>query len=289
MKPAPFAYLAPAIVSEAVAALAHRDSRPLAGGQSLVPMLALRLARPELLVDLNRIAGLAGIREAQGEIRIGAMTRQAALLASPLIASGLPLIQQALAEVGHPPTRARGTIGGSLCHADPAAELPAAMLAEEASLVIHGPGGERIVTAAAFFRGMFETAVGEGELLTEIRIPLTAGKVGTGFAEIARRKGDFAIALAAAKIGLDDVGRCSLARVVLGAVAATPRRCPEIEALLVGRTLDAAVLGTAVRALPDEAIEMDSHSASRSYRLSVAPVMLHRALETALAQAKGMA
>jgi aerobic carbon-monoxide dehydrogenase medium subunit len=285
MKPAPFAYLAPHSLDEAVAALARHDAQPLAGGQSLVPMLALRLARPGLVVDLNRIPGLAGIREEGAEIRIGAMTRQAAVLASPLIARRLPLIAQALAEVGHPPTRARGTVGGSLSHADPAAELPAVMLAEEARMVIRGPLGERILSATAFFCGILETAMGQGELLTEIRIPAPQGMVGTGFAEVAQRKGDFAIALAAAKIGLDDDGRCNLARVVVGAVAPTPLRCTAIETRLLGRPLDGAGLASAIAAFPESEIATDDQAASRSYRVAVAPVVIRRALETALAKA----
>jgi carbon-monoxide dehydrogenase medium subunit len=282
VKPAAFAYLAPRTVEEALAALARggAEGRALAGGQSLMPMLALRLARPELLVDLNRIPGLTGIREEGSEIRIGAMTRQAEVLASPLIARRLPLLVQALAEVGHPPTRARGTIGGSLSHADPAAELPAVMLAEDASLVIRSTGGERAVAAADFFRGLFETAIGEGELLTEIRIP-AAAQAGAGFTEVARRKGDFAIVLGAAKIALDGEGRCSFVRAVLGAVAPVPLRCVEVETHLIGRRPDAEVIAAAVALLPNAAIELDSQSASLAYRRAVAPVVLRRALEAA--------
>jgi len=282
MKPAPFAYVAPQTLDQAIAELAHHGgpARPIAGGQSLVPMLALRLARPELLVDLNWIPGLAGIREHGPEIRIGAMTRQAELLASPIVARRVPLLAKALAEVGHPPTRARGTIGGSLSHADPAAEMPAIMLAEEASLVIRGLGGERVVSAGKFFRGMFETAIAEGELLTEIRIP-AAVEAGVGFVEIARRKGDFAIILAAAKIALHPDGRCASARVVLGAVAPSPVRCHDVEGQLIGRRLDSGSIARAVAALPAQVVELDSQSASRAYRQAVAPVVLRRALEAA--------
>jgi len=290
MKPSPFAYLAPTTVEEALAALAGSgaEGRALAGGQSLMPMLALRLARPELLVDLNRIPGLAGIREEGSEIRIGAMTRQAEILASPLIARRLPLLAQALAEVGHPPTRARGTIGGSLSHADPAAELPAVMLAEDAGMVIRSGDDERLVPAADFFLGMFETAIAEGELLTEIRIPAGAN-AGAGFTEIARRKGDFAIVLGAAKIGFDAAGRCSFARIVLGAVAPVPLRCAEVEARLMGGRADAAAIAEAVAALPRSAFELDSQTASLAYRLAVAPVVLRRAIETAVRRARGAA
>jgi carbon-monoxide dehydrogenase medium subunit len=287
MKPAPFDYVAPRTLDEALAVLAQPDveARPLAGGQSLVPMLALRLTRPALVVDLNRIADLAGIREQGGEIRIGAMTRQAALLASPLIARRVPLLARALAEVGHPPTRARGTIGGSLAHADPAAELPAVMLAEEASFVVRGPTGERLVPVDDFFRGVFETAIDAAELLTEIRIP-SAPVAGAGFFEIARSQGDFAIVLAAAKLGLDQRGRCSMARVVLGAVAPVPVRCREVEAELLDRMPDDNAIARAARALPRQSVELDSIGASRSYRLAVAPVVLRRALTAAAVAAR---
>jgi carbon-monoxide dehydrogenase medium subunit len=289
MRPAPFDYIAPPTVARALAALADHgaETRALAGGQSLVPILALRLARPELLVDLNRIPELVGIRENGREIRIGAMTRQAALLASPTIARRVPLLAKALAQVGHPATRARGTIGGSLAHADPAAELPAVMLAEEASLVIRGSAGERVVAAADFFRGMFETAIANGELLTEIRIP-AAVEAGIGFVEIARRKGDFAVLMGAAKLVLDPEGRCILARVVLGAVAAVPMRCLEVEAHLLGRTPDEEVIAKAVAGLPRDSIELDSGTASRGYRLAVAPVVLRRAVAAATLSARDL-
>jgi carbon-monoxide dehydrogenase medium subunit len=287
MRPAPFDYVAPQTIAGALAALTDHaaEARALAGGQSLVPMLALRLARPELLVDLNRIPELVGICENGREIRIGAMTRQAALLASPTIARRVPLLAKALAEVGHPATRARGTIGGSLAHADPAAELPAVMLAEEASFVIRGSAGERVVPAADFFRGMFETAVASGELLTEIRIPAAVAG-GTGFVEIARRKGDFAILMGAAKLALDPQGRCVLARVVLGAVAAVPVRCLEVEAHLLGRTPDEGAIAEAVARLPRDAIGPDGGTASRGYRLAVAPVVLRRAVAAAALSAR---
>jgi aerobic carbon-monoxide dehydrogenase medium subunit len=282
MKPVPFAYVAPKTLAEAIAALADHGgtARPLAGGQSLVPMLALRIARPTLLVDLNRIQGLAGISEHGGEIRIGAMTRQAELFASPLIARRVPLLVRALAQVGHPPTRARGTIGGSLSHADPAAELPAVMLAEDASFVLQGAARERVVPASDFFHGMFETAIADSELLTEIRIP-AASKAGTGFLEISRRKGDFAIVLAAAKIELDQGGHCVNVRIVLGAVAPSPQRCRDVEDRLIGQRPDHDVLAKAVEALPTAIIELGSEGASRAYRQAVAPVVLHRALTSA--------
>ena len=290
MKPVPFDYIAPATVEHALDALAQLglEARPLAGGQSLVPMLALRLARPKLLVDLNRIPGLSGIREEGGEIRIGAMTRQAELLASPLVARRLPLLSKALAEVGHAPTRNRGTIGGSLAHADPAAELPSVMLAEDARFVIRSRRGERIVAASDFFRGVFETAIGAGELLTEIRI-VAETRAGTGFCEVARRQGDFAVVLAATKLALDGLGRCSWARVVLGAVGPAPVRCRDIEAELQGLPPDEDAIAKSIRALPLKVIELEGPTASRHYRETVAPVVLKRALIAASASARELA
>ncbi len=286
MKPAPFDYVRPQTLESALAELARHgpDARPLAGGQSLVPMLALRLARPALLVDLNRIPALAGVEECHDEFRIGAMTRQAHVLAAPAIRRRLPLIAAALRFVGHPPTRARGTIGGSLAHADPAAELPAVMVALEARMVLSGPGGRREVGADSFFRGMFATDAGTGELLTAIRVPANQPG-GAGFAEIARRYGDFALVAAAARIVCDAAGRCIVARLVLGAVASIPVRCAAAESALLGRRPDARAIAEAAGLLPLEAVEFDTHGAGRAWRQQVAMVLARRALAQAAAGA----
>ena len=187
MKPAPFDYHAPETIQGALELLDRHgsDARVIAGGQSLVPMLALRLARPEVLVDLNRIPELAGIRDCGGTIRIGAMTRQAHALASPLLRDRLPLLGYGLYNVGHPPTRARGTIGGSLSHADPAAETPAVMLAYDARMVLAGKSGTRTVDVADFTLGTFETCIEEGEILTEIVVDVPPAE-GTAFVELSR-------------------------------------------------------------------------------------------------------
>ncbi|MEX0923373.1 MAG: xanthine dehydrogenase family protein subunit M [Rhodovibrionaceae bacterium] len=283
MKPAPFDYAAPDSLEEALTLLADygEDARPLAGGQSLVPMLALRLARPSALIDLNRIAALSGIAVEGAALRIGAMTRQAALLASGEVARHAPLLRQALQLVGHPPTRARGTIGGSLSHADPAAELPAALLTLDAEIVIQGPAGERRVPAAEFCFGPFETAVQPGEILTEVRIPLH-GPSGSAFLEISPREGDFAVVSAAVRLNLDENGLCREAAVVLGAVAPTPLRCANSEAVLHGRGLDSKTIAEAVAALPVDAVEFDSPFAGRDYRRRMAGVLVRRAIEAAL-------
>jgi carbon-monoxide dehydrogenase medium subunit len=214
VKPAPFAYCRASTVEEAVAMLAElgEDARVLAGGQSLVPMLNLRLARPSALVDVGRVAELAGI-SANGALRVGATTRQADALRSELAAERAPLLTAALRHVGHPATRSRGTVGGSIAHADPAAELPAVLLALDGEVVIVSAGGERVVAADSFFAGPFETALAEGELLTAVRLADMPGGARFGFSEIARRRGDFALAGSAVVVAP------GFARVALFAVA----------------------------------------------------------------------
>lgn len=290
MKPVAFDYAAPSTVADALALLAEHgdDARPLAGGQSLMPMLALRVARPAVVVDLNRIASLAHVGREGGDIVIGAMTRQAALLRSPLVRETLPLLAEALAEIGHPPTRARGTIGGSLSHADPAAEMPTVMVALDAQLMVSGAAGDRVVPAAEFFQGPLQTALAAGELLRAIRIPLPRAG-GSAFVELARRRGDFAIIEAAVHVSLAADGTCASARVVLGAVSATPLRCAAVEAALAGHRLSVSRIAEAARAVPAEAFDMHSHHASLDYRIRVAPVVVRRALETAARRAGGAA
>lgn len=282
MKPAPFDYVAPTALHDAITLLGRHgdEARPLAGGQSLVPMMAARLARPTVIVDLNRIVGLSGIVVDREVVRIGAMTRQAEALAAADLSAALPVLAQALAEVGHPATRARGTIGGSLAHADPAAELPVAMVALDAVLTISGPNGERRVPADRFFAGAFETALKSGELLTRIDVP-AAGTEGHAFLEIARRKGDFAVISVAVRLRLADDGRCAAARIVLGGVAGAPVRCAESEERLLGERPSAGMLAAAAERIPVDAIELQSHHASRGYRQEVAPVLVRRALTLA--------
>ena len=280
MKPAPFAYHAPASVDKALTLLrAHPQSRPLAGGQSLVPMLALRLAQPEMLIDLNRVAGLSDIKHAGDALVIGAMTRQQAALRSPVLAQHAPLLIEALRHVGHPPTRARGTIGGSLAHADPAAELPAAMLALDATMIARAQDGERRIPAAEFFLGAFETALLAGELLVAIEVPMRRG--GSAFLELSPRPGDFAIISAAAHVELAPDGTCGSCALVLGGVADRPLRCAEAESMLLGQPLGQDSLMRAMAALPLTAITMHSPLATGAYRRRIAPVLARRALEAA--------
>ena len=287
MKAAPFDYAAPTTLDEAVMLLADHgeDARPIAGGQSLVPMLALRLARPAMLVDLNRIEGLAGITVEADALRIGAMTRQADVLRSPEIAAMAPLLVAALGNVGHPPTRARGTVGGSMAHADPAAELPVALAALDAEVIVRGGNGERVVPAGEFVLGAFETALAPGEIVVAIRVPKARG--GTSFLEISPRKGDFAIICVAVRLDCDPGGLCRSCALALGGVADRPIRCGESERALTGRSLDDLAIAEAVAALPLGAITMESRLASAGYRQRVAPVLAERALRAAFADCNG--
>jgi CO/xanthine dehydrogenase FAD-binding subunit len=281
MKPAPFDYEAPTTVADALKLLAaHEESRPIAGGQSLVPMLAFRLARPSLLVDLNRIPSLFGIEEKGGVLRIGAMTRQATVLASDAVKRHAPLLVQALENVGHPPTRARGTIGGSCAHADPAAELPSAMVALDATMVIVGSGGERRVCADDFFIGAFETALQPGEILVALELPKQQG--GSAFLEVSARKGDFGIVTVAARLVVKE-RRCTEAALVLGGITDRSVRCTEVERILKEQGTAPKAIDAALAALPLDAVTMDSRSASAAYRRRLIPELCRRAIEAALA------
>lgn len=289
MKAAPFDYYAPRTLPEALELLAlyGPDARVIAGGQSLVPMLALRLARPEVLVDLNRIPELAGIREQDGTIRIGAMTRQAHALASPLIREKLPLLHFGLSNVGHPPTRARGTIGGSLSHADPAAETPAVMLGYQARLVLASVQGERTVDASDFTAGTFETCLADGEILKEIIVTVPSSE-GTAFVELSRRKGDFAMASAVARLSLDENGDCQSAHLVIGAVAPVPLRCDAAAGALVGRPVTNETVEEALALIDMDQFEFDNPDISLAYRRHIGPVLARRALTQAFERAQGL-
>lgn len=278
MKPPPFSYHDPATVEDAVALLAKLpNARPLAGGQSLMPMLNMRFVQPDHIVDLNGVAGMSGITRAAGELRIGAMTRQRELEFSPEVAELCPIMAEALREVGHRQTRNRGTIGGSLCHMDPAAELVTLSLALDAVVEIAGPKGRREIPFAEFPIAYMTPAVEPDELLVGIRYPLWPRGHGSGFVEIARRHGDFAMASAAALLVLDGGGKITRAAVCVGAVSPVPVRLATAEQLLMGRKPDAALLTQAAELA--RAIEtMDDVHAPASYRSQLAAVVVKRAL-----------
>lgn len=283
MKPAPFEYFAPTSVSDALALLGrHGDgAKLLAGGQSLVPLMSMRLARPDAVIDLNRIRDLAYIGDAEGGLRIGAMTRQEAVERSSLVAARHPLLPEALALVGHPAIRNRGTIGGSLAHADPAAELPAVILALDGRMTATGPRGERTLPASVFFVDALTTALAADEVLTEIALPAPPRSAGTCFMEVARRHGDFALVGAAVIVAPAGDGTCGHVRIALCGVGGRPIRLEGAEAMIAGRRPDGALL-EAVQARVSETLEAggDLH-ASADYRREVAGVLVRRTLAVA--------
>jgi carbon-monoxide dehydrogenase medium subunit len=287
LKPAQFEHVAPASLAEAVAALAAGDDdvKVLAGGQSLVPLLAFRFAQPSLLVDLNRIAELAFVREAEdGGLVVGAMTRTHQLEADPRIAARWPLAAAAVQYIGHRQIRNRGTIGGSIAHADPAAELPAVALASRVRLAVTGPHGTREIPAAEFFRTYFTTALEPDEILTEIRIPKLAPRTGAAFVEVARRHGDFALVGAAATVTLAGDGVADAA-VVLISVGDTPVEVTSAAEILRGSPLteeSARAVGAAASAAVEPGSDMHASSA---YRKRVAAVVTRRALLEAAGRA----
>ncbi len=282
MKPARFAYAAPRELDELLALLAQHgpDAKLLAGGQSLLPMVNLRLARPALLVDINRVPALTGIVRGPDEVRIATATRQ--IEAERQLADALPLLVRALGFVGHVATRGRGTIGGSIAHADAAAELPAVLRALDGAVLLRSARGDREVGAAELFVGPLTTCIAPDELLVEIRLPVRAGER-FGFVEIARRHGDFALAGAAVALAVADDGTIERVALTLLAVAEVPLRMPAIEAELVGRRADAPDLADEVAAAVRAQIDPggDVHG-SAAYRRRIAGVAAARALTDAL-------
>jgi carbon-monoxide dehydrogenase medium subunit len=290
VKPAVFAYTAVGSIDQAVAELErHGDAaKLLAGGQSLVPLLNMRLATPDRLVDLNRVRELAYVTEREGGLAIGAMTRQRAVERSALVARRAPLLAEALPWVGHFQIRNRGTVGGSLSHADPAAELPAVAVCLDARLTARGPTGERAIPAAEFFLTQLTTALAATELLTEVWFPPSPPGSGSAWVELARRHGDYALVGVAAVVTLADdrVGEVHLA---LTGVGDRPVRAREAERRLIGESLSPAVLGDAAEAAR-RAIDPGSDiHATAAYRRHVAGVLVQRALRLAAARAKGAA
>lgn len=241
MKPAPFAYKKARTVDEAVALLGQQaDAKLLAGGQSLIATLNMRLSTPSLLVDINGIGGLDRIELKDGMLEIGALVRHAQAERSDLIAKHAPLIARALPHIAHPAIRNRGTLCGSVAFADPAAELPACLLALGGEVVAAGPTGKRTVKADDFFKGLFETALGPQEMVTAIRVPAATAQTRTGFAELARRHGDYALVGLAASARADGQKLADV-RLAFFGVGDTPVRAKKAEAALAGGNLDAAV------------------------------------------------
>lgn len=283
MKPVPFDYVRPGCVEDACALLAADDeARIIAGGQSLVPMLAMRVARPTKLVDIFRLSELAGIRDVGDAIVIGATTRQAVAEHDPIIAAKVPLLAKVFPWIGHAATRGRGTVGGSIVQADPSAEIPLVVATLGADLVVRSVDGETVIGADAFFLGPMVTALPQGGLLAEIRLPVwPEPRVGVGFHEVNARHSDFAFVCAAAQVALDADGKCTRCSLGIGGLGEYPVRLQAAETALVGTTLDHALVADAAgAAMAARDVWGDLH-ASADYRRRVGVVLARRALSDA--------
>lgn len=287
MKPPKFDYHAPTTVEQALELLGRYggDAKVLAGGQSLMPLLNFRLSRPAALVDLNRIPSLAYVREQDGQVRLGAMTRQRTIEFSPVVRERVPLLGEATRWVGHLPIRTRGTIGGSIAHADPAAEYPAVLTALEGEVVARGPKGERVVKAKDLFQTYLTTSLTPDEILVEVRMPAMPAGAGYALEEFARRHGDFAIVGIAAVV-VKDGARCALARLATAGAGPVPVRLRAAEEILERDGLTDAAIEAASRRV-SELVSPDSDiHASADYRRHLAGVLTKRALKRALGVAR---
>ena len=287
MKLPPFDYEAPHTVSEAVELLAEHgdEASVLAGGQSLIPLLALRLARPAVLIDINGLEELSGVSAADGWLAMGAMTREYMAEESHSVAEAVPLLAAALPFIGHEAIRSRGTVGGSLAHADPAAELPAVARALDAEFVVRGPSGDRIIPAAEWFEGYLTTSRQPDELLVEVRFPAAEPGTGVSFQEVARRHGDFAIVGLAASLVLAG-GAISDARLAFSGLSDVPVRAAAAEDLLVGQRPSAELFDEAARRATADVDPPDDLYGSSDYRKTVAAALVRRSLRAAADQAQ---
>lgn len=290
MKPAPFKYFAPKTLDEALAALSRYgyEAKALAGGQSLIPMMNFRLAQPSVLVDLNDVADLSYIHRAtDGGLLVGAMTRQRLVESHPLVAERAPMLHAAMPKVAYPQIRTRGTLGGSLAHADPSAELPAVAVALQGRFLLRRGAKERWVAAASFFRGFFTTALAPDELLVEVALPPMPTRSGWSFLEVARRHHDFALAGVAAMVTLDHGGCCEEVRLVYFSVGEGPTVAQQAAALLRGQEPRPDAIRSAAETAGD--IDVDPATdinASANYRRHLVRVLGRRALEEAVGRAR---
>jgi aerobic carbon-monoxide dehydrogenase medium subunit len=286
MKLPPVDYEAPGTLSEALDLLAEHqdDASVLAGGQSLIPLLALRLAQPAVLIDINGVEGLSGVSRAGDWVTIGATTREYVAEESQTIADAVPLLAAALPLIGHEAIRSRGTVGGSLAHADPAAELPAVARALDAEFVVHGPDGERVVPAAEWFEGYLTTSRGPDELLTEVRFLAARPGTGTSFQEVARRHGDFAMVGLATSVTLNS-GTITDARLAFAGVSDVPARATAAEELLEGERPTAELFDEAARVAAAGIDPPSDLHGSAEYRKKVAAALVRRGLREAVGNA----
>lgn len=292
MKPSAFEYFTPSTVKEALQLLKSQGdgAKIIAGGQSLVAMMNFRAARPTALVDINNIKELDYLREEGNEIAIGALTRERTVEASPLIKEKCPILAKAISHIGHLPIRFRGTIGGSLVHADPTAEIPIASVAMGAKIKIAGLSGERVVDASDFFLTYLTSAVEEDEMLVEVRIPTFPPKsTAWSYVDISRRHGDFAIVAVASILSMDGGGVCREARIALGGVAPTPIRVKSAEEVLAGQKItDKLIEEAAIKAAESEDVNPDSdYHATAEYRKAMAKVLTQRGLKEAWTNFEG--
>ena len=287
MKLPDFEYRAPDTLAEAVVLLASSEgARPLAGGQSFLPIMAFRLAEPTMLVDLKKIQELRGIQVSEQGVRIGAMTRWREILDDPRLKAAIPLLPEAIEHVAHYQVRNRGTIGGSLAHADPAAEMPAVALALDAQIEAMGPKGRRMIAAQDLFVGPLMTSLETDEIIVAVHIPAGASTRRYGFQEFSRRRGDFALAGIALSYDQDAQGRAANIRIAAFSIADTPVRLKAAEAILNGKIVDASTIAPAAAAASGEVDPAGDIHASARYRKALVGTMLTRALERAAADAR---
>lgn len=287
MKPPPFSYYDPETIADAVGLLAgHDNAKLLAGGQSLMPMLNMRLVLPDHVIDLNRVEGLDYLREAGDKLEIGAMTRQRGIESSALVRSRCPLLHEAILQVGHMQTRNRGTLGGSLCQLDPSAELPAVATALDATVCVTGPNGSREIAFAEFPAAYMTPAIEPDELVTGVRFPLWGQGHGHAFVEFARRHGDFAIVSVAVLLGQDNAGKINRAVLTVGGLGPAPVRVSDAERALIGNVESDALFRDASEQCRKLEATGDVH-APASYRQHLAVVLASRALKKAYARIAG--
>jgi carbon-monoxide dehydrogenase medium subunit len=288
MIPAAFDYHAPTSLAEATALLARLgdDAKVLSGGQSLIPLMKLRLATPPHVVDINGIPGLTGIREADGVLRIGALTRESELEESVLVRDRYPLLHETSRVIADPLVRNLATVGGNLAHGDPANDHPATMLALGAEVVAAGPRGQRRVATGSFFTGPFATALAPDEILVEIRVPMPAPRSGGAYLKLERKVGDFATAAVAVQLGLSMGGTCESVGIGLTNVGLTPIKAARAEAALKGQRLDDDAIRAAARLAADAAEPVEDLRGSVEYKRDMVRILTARALRQALARAQ---
>lgn len=287
MIPPAFDYAEPKSLNEAIALLGQNpEAKVLAGGHSLLPAMKFRLATPAMLIDLNKISGLEYIREEEGWLKLGALTREGQIDKSPVVKEKYPLLADTARMIADPIVRNMGTVGGNLAHADPANDHPATMLAYGAQVVAQGPRGQRVIPIAEFFVGPFTTSLEHDEILTEIRVPARKAGDGGCYLKIERKVGDYATAAVAVQITVGPSGRCTYAGIGLTNLGLTPIKCTAAEAALVGKALDDATIKQAAQLAAEAAEPTDDQRGSADYKRALTKTLTMRALKAALERAK---